>query len=42
MLDNVGLGCTQAGPNSVALRVPYQAAIGSGGFQRSAPTGGVA
>ncbi len=42
MLDSVGLGCTQAGPNSVARRAPSHAARGTGGFQRSGPTGGVA
>src|SRR5512135_1355837 len=40
MLAMRGLGCGQAGPNSVAFLTSVQRGSGLGGLQRAAPTGG--
>src|SRR5580765_4765544 len=42
MLPGCGFGCTHTKPNSVASRVFFQLAAGTGGFQRSGPVGGSA
>ena len=42
MLSGLPFGWMQAAPNSVAARTPFHFCAGNGGFQRSAPTGGVA
>src|SRR5262245_49000133 len=40
MLPGCGFGWTHTEPNSVASRVFFQRAAGTGGFQRSGPVGG--
>src|SRR5262245_16228389 len=40
MLFGFGLACMQTEPNSVASRVSFHWAAGSGGFQRRGPAGG--
>src|SRR5438270_4894885 len=42
MFASLAGGWKQPGPKSVASRTPFQRARGTGGFQRSGPTGGCA